>query len=229
MTYLRAALFCGAAGVVSTLCPHAMAGDVQDDLQIAFGASVFSMSDTTTETTVADQTTDADRDSVDWGIGPSRTTLEVGYGFSSEMVLGGFAQLGAHSDNSEADNVSTERSTLLLGPKFDYHFSSEEITPFVGVVVGLARVSSTTELDLNNSETKDAYSALGYTLGARLGARWFVASAVSIDPQLNISYTSVSGDGETRVQVGALSVVTEDERKIAAMTLSIGVAASLWL
>ncbi len=205
----------------------AKAQEVDGALQFGLGASLFGITDTTQETTANDQTTETDLESLEWGIGPSATWLEAGYG-SAPLVLGGFLQFGGRSEDN-AGGLSNDRSLLLIGPKLDFHLGSGNFRPFIGGMLGLARYDSTVELDLDNGEVRDEYSALGYFLGGRIGGRWFVTSELSLDPSLTISYGSVSGDGEGTLQLGALAATGDDQRDISNFSLRIGLAASLWL
>jgi hypothetical protein len=144
---------------------------------------------------------------LDWAIAENAVVLEIGYGLTESLVLGGQLGIGGESTTQEqmgfADQESSEFS-FLFGPKLDYMFSpGSKVNPFAGAVV-LIGVDSTDGGGLETSST--VFRFLG-----RIGLRAFLADAFSIDPALVVgagvgSASQDGGAGETDLSVTGFQV-----------------------
>lgn len=117
---------------------------------------------------------------LDWGIAENPVSLEIGYGLTDSLVLGGQLGIGGESSTQEqmgfADQESSEFN-FQFGPKLDYMFSAgSKVNPFAGAVV-LVGIDST---DNNGAE----FSTTVFRFLGRIGLRAFLADSFSIDPAL---------------------------------------------
>jgi hypothetical protein len=132
--------------------------------------------------------------SLKWGIGDEApVTLEIGYGLTDNIVIGGLLQLGGTSDTQEAEatGAKAEASTfgITLTPKFDYNFlPTSKINPFVGAALGFALSSS----DSDGTEV----STTMFVAFARAGLRCFLFEGFSVDPALVFGFGVGGGSQE---------------------------------
>jgi len=110
------------------------------------------------------------------GIADNGVSIEMGYGLSDRLVLGGRLELGGEStsfEQNDQDAGDTSSFQVFVGPKLDFMFSpTSKINPFVGAVVGLNHLSGDTE-----SQTM-------FVLLGRVGFRFFLTEGFSLDPAL---------------------------------------------
>jgi outer membrane protein W len=188
-----------AAGLFTTTAARAQ--KTEGAFQLGLSTSVLSYSTGTLE--VESETlgleADADISTTSWGIGEdSPVTLELGYGVTDMLVIGGFLRLGGTSqetdyDQAEFPDSESSEFSMLLGPKLDVMFSpGNTVRPFVGAGVGLLIQSSE---DADENET----SLTGFQLVGRAGLRAFLADGFSLDPALDIGWGTASGEAESAV------------------------------
>lgn len=179
----------------------AQAQETEGALQLGLGTSVFSYSSASLEAEAQGVTQDLDISTTRWGLSDTQATLELGYGLSDMIVLGGFAQLGGASTTTEIGATESEESSfsLVIGPKIDFMFSpGQTVRPFVGAALGLS--SSSTEAGTAETSTT-ALQLLG-----RVGIRAFLADGFSLDPALTLGWASLlSGDLDLGVADADLS------------------------
>jgi hypothetical protein len=130
-----------------------------------------------------------------WGIAKNPTTLEGGYGFLPNLLVGGLLQLGGNS----AASPKTSSFALAIGPKADYMFMpNSKLNPFVGVMLGIAYSSSEIGSVASQSQTDFIFMARG-------GMRWFMFDSVSLDPSVVIGGALGSATQTINSLVGNLS------------------------
>jgi hypothetical protein len=131
-----------------------------------------------------------------WGIAKNPTTLEGGYGFLPNLVVGGLLQFGGNS----AATPKTSSFALAIGPKADYMFMpNSKLNPFAGVMLGIAYSSSSIGSALASQSQTD------FIFMARGGMRWFMFDSVSLDPTLVIGGALGSATQTVNSLVGNLS------------------------
>lgn len=138
--------------------------------------------------------TEVDISGVSWGI-REQVLLELGYGLSESVVLGGIVSVGGASQSAELNDpdISAEDSdasslVILLGPKLDLQFGEGAARPFVGGNIAFLSASAEDE----GSET----ATMGFQLSGRAGVRWFPTPGFSLDPAFTASYVHASGEIE---------------------------------
>lgn len=118
-----------------------------------------------------------------WGFADNPTGIEIAYGLSDQVLLGGRLTLGGASDErDQAALVELETSSfeLLIAPKLEYMFDpTATINPFVGALLGVNLRS--TDDGLEASQTV-------FVAMARAGLRCFLADGFSLDPALEFSF-----------------------------------------
>jgi hypothetical protein len=211
--------------VVASLCSVAVswanaaqAQNVDGRFQLGLGTPIVSYSAVTTE--IGDNpSVEVDVDTTSWGI-RNIAMLELGYGLSNALVLGGVLRFGGTSTTSEADLPNSEEETnssfdVVVGPKIDYMFSEgSRVRPFVSAVVGLLHSSSTAEDDAETSLT-------GVMLQGGAGLRWFAAPGFSLDPSLRFDWSTMSGETD----LGPASI----DVSASGFSVSLGLAVSGWI
>jgi hypothetical protein len=168
----------------------ASAQHIKGGFQLGLGTSLASYSSGTAEDETGD---DAKLSLLAWG-NVENATLELGYGVSDMFLLGGLITLGGASRQvTQSEGPAKPKDTqfmLDIGPKAEWMFLRDSsVRPFVSAAAGLSVASQ---------KTGDVeVSTLGVQLQARLGLRWFVAEAFSIDPAFAFSWTTAGGEIET--------------------------------
>jgi hypothetical protein len=182
--------------------------------QVGLGAWVVSHESADTEIELPAPAGDVEEDSSEtrWGLGDHATWLELGYGITDSLIIGGILSMG--NTAREVEDAEASEMRVLLGPKLDYMFMPDAtVRPFVGAVVALRSVS----VEAGDAES----SSTGVLLGLRGGVRIFVEDLVSIDPMLGLSFSAESGERD----VGPASADTSTTR----FGVGLGTALSLWL
>jgi len=235
-----------AIGFTVVLSRPANAQSVANSLQIGLGTDFLSYSNYTQRITVpaniaglpvgagsVDQKYDYHQ--TRWGVSDhSNVNLEIGYGLTDEMIIGGLLVLGGYSVYShfeqQASPVHNQDSSFnfFLGPKFDYMFLPQSrVRPFLGAVVGLSHISQNTTRTDNNSVTTTAldtsYTGLG--LMGRAGIRWFVTPGFSLDPALVFGFATHSGNAQGVAAPNAASY----DSGLTGFSVGLGVTASGWV
>jgi hypothetical protein len=122
-----------------------------------------------------------------WGLAENPVVLELGYGLSDKLVLGGTLGLGGRSITQESGGQEQEGSEFMfeLGPKLDFMFSpGAKVNPFIGAQV---------LVHLESFEPDTSVTAFLFL--ARFGLRAFVTDSFSIDPALVAGGGIGSGSG----------------------------------
>src|SRR5687767_5507172 len=111
-----------AAGVMA---PRAHAQDTKGAFQLGLSTSFISYTSGTTELELPGGDVSVDISDVDWGFtGDNGVVLELGYGVTDIVLVGGFVQLGGSSQSTQIDQpgepeVDLTEFGLLIGPKVD--------------------------------------------------------------------------------------------------------------
>lgn len=140
---------------------------------------------------------EADRSSVNWGFSDAAPLqLEVGYGLTDQIVVGGVLQLGGDSETFEVMNggkQETSKFDFVLMPKIDYQFSPTSMfNPFAGAMLGIAISSQdTTVAGVTQGESSTMFVML-----ARVGLRCFLTPGLSVDPALVVGFGVGGGSQE---------------------------------
>jgi len=124
-----------------------------------------------------------------WGLGNNPVALELGYGFTDQLVFGGTLGLGGTSQTIEQGNAESDSSEFAFefGPKLDFMFSpGAKVNPFIGAQV-LVR--------LDSSDPGDT-SITSFLFLARIGLRAFLTDTFSLDPALVAGGGIGSGSAE---------------------------------
>lgn len=167
---------------------------VEEDFQLGLGTTLVSSStlelegDGTVETQLERKTT-----GVGFG-GGSGVTLDLGYGITDRLVLGGLLQLRTETVENELEiagvvTTSSEETTtgVLIGPKLEFLILDDgDVRPFLGAAVAYASV--TTENDTDEMDLS------GFAVLGGVGLHWFLTPGFSIDPLLQLQYASLSGE-----------------------------------
>jgi hypothetical protein len=150
---------------------------------------------------------EVDVSNLDWGIAENPVALEIGYGLTDSLILGGQLGIGGESTTQEqmgfADAESSEFN-FQFGPKLDYMFSAgSKVNPFAGAVV-LVGIDSSDNGGVEFSST--VFRFLG-----RIGLRAFLADSFSLDPALVVgagvgSASQDGGQGEADLSVTGFQV-----------------------
>jgi hypothetical protein len=195
---------------IAVLWPNvAEAQEVAGRFQLGLGTPVFTYSSIGTEVG-DDPSVEVDVATTNWGVHDA-AVLELGYGLSNALVLGGVLQLGGTSTTSELDAPGSEESTqssfeVMVGPKIDYMFSEgSRVRPFVSGVIALLHSSTSNDDD----DDDDGLSMTGVMLQGGVGLRWFATPGFSLDPSLRLGWSTISGDneqGNTSTDVSASGV-----------------------
>jgi hypothetical protein len=123
---------------------------------------------------------EADVSTLNWGFANSSPIqLEIGYGITDQIIVGGVLQLGGDSDTFESGGMKLDESTFdfVLMPKGDYQFSpGSKLNPFVGAMLGIG-LTSQSAAGLDTSMTM-------FVMQARVGLRYFLTDSLSVDPAL---------------------------------------------
>ena len=235
-----------ALGFTVVLSRPANAQSVANSLQIGLGTDLLSYSSYTQRITVPANIAGLPigAGSVDekfnyhqtrWGVSDhSNVNLEIGYGLTDEMIIGGLLVLGgwtgySHSEQQPSPNHIQDSSfNLFIGPKFDYMFLPQSrVRPFVGAVVGLSHVSQNATTTNDNSVTTTtldtSYTGLG--LMGRAGIRWFLTPGFSLDPALVLGFATHSGNAQG---IGAPNAASYDSG-LTGFSVGLGVTASGWV
>ncbi len=150
-----------------------------------------------------------------WGLGEhSPVRIEMGYGISDRLLIGGVLQLGGESLTLDPDiGVDAEASTfdLLLGPKAEFHFMPDsKFNPYAGAVLAL------------ESHSDDVYGHLLFNFIVKAGVRCFLSEGFSIDPELQFGFALGSGAAEA-------TDGSEIDYSLSGFRIGLGLAFSGWL
>jgi len=169
---------------------------------------------TSTEVEVPGGDVEVDSKETRWGLGNQAAWLELGYGVTESLIVGGVLSVGNTATEQDVEgpggDLDQSRTEVLVGPKLDYMFSPDAtVRPFIGGVLALRSVST------DNPDT----SSTGVLIGGRAGLRIFVEDLVSIDPMLGLSFTAASGE----VDPGS------NDTSSTSLGIGLGLGLSLWL
>src|SRR5688572_11493099 len=186
------------AVVAVTAAPTAHAQETAGAFQLGLSTSFVSYTSGTSEAEVPGDDVSVDVSEVDWGLtGENGVVLELGYGVTDIVILGGFVQLGGSSQSTQVDlpgepEVDRTEFGLVIGPKIEAMFSpGSTVRPFIGAGVGFL-LSST-----DDEDTGTDTSLTGVQLLGRVGLRAFAAEGFSIDPAIVFGWATASGEVET--------------------------------
>ena len=167
--------------------------------------------------------TDVEASNTSWGFRENGVMLDVGYGLTDSIVLGGFISVGGDSDSVElvdvpgAEEQEESHFGLALGPRFDFMFMpGEKLRPYLTASIGLVTASS----DVDDVET----SLTGFQMQGGVGLRWFAASGFSVDPVLAVGWGTASGEVEA-----ADAALGEADVSVSAFTVGLGIGFSGWI
>jgi hypothetical protein len=232
-----------AVGLITLLSTSARAQAVAGALQLGLGTDFVSYSNYTQTVSVPTPLVAPtgtveqkfDYHQTRWGVSDhSNLNLEVGYGLTDDMVLGGMLVMGgwsgyAHSQQAQSPQHLQDSSfNFFIGPKFDYMFlPGSRVRPFVGAVVGLSRVTQNNTTTNNASVTTTTLDT-GYTglgLMGRAGIRWFLTPGFSLDPAFVFGFSTLSGSAQGVAGNDAASY----DSGLTGFSLGLGVTASGWV
>jgi opacity protein-like surface antigen len=242
-TTLTALSVIGFASIVTT---QAKAQNIEHALQLGLGTNFLAYSNTTlTQDQPADLNNPNNGRTVEyktvnrtteWGLSNrSGINLEVGYGITDSLVLGGMLQLGGWVNTTGANTITNDTSrltnstfSLFIGPKIDYMFLPDSmVRPFIGGAIGLVRQTYSTEQETVGSVTTNNLDigTTGVGLLARGGIRWFLTPGFSIDPALVFGINTGTGSTEYPLRGGRRS----DDTTATGYSIGLSLAFSGWI
>jgi len=153
-----------------------------------------------TSTTFDGSDFEADDSSVSWGV--AEPAIELAYGVSNRVLVGGQLQFGGVSTTSKTTEASSVAGSstnsdssfgaIQIGPKLELLFpSASRWIPFVGANAAVR---------FYNIKDGSDFSATTFRIGATAGLRFVALDHVSIDPMVYLAgffgshSTSVSGE-----------------------------------
>lgn len=190
---------------------------VADQYRLSLGTSVISYSSGEVE---PEGGVDADTSTTILGLPANVIDLQLSYGLSQSISLGGAFRVKRESTETEQGGTDNEQSELsfLLGPIVDFYFGSNAFSS--GTILPFA--SAGAFFVVESSENGNVETSLsGFSLNAGAGLRWFVASELSLDPVFGLGWTSLSGEQEA----GGGST----DLDFSAFNVGISLYISLWL
>jgi hypothetical protein len=206
----------------SVAAPTAHAQETAGAFQLGLSTSFISYTSGTTDLELPGGDVSADVSGVNWGLtGENGVVLELGYGVTEIVILGGFVQLGGSSQTTQVDlpgepEVDRTEFGLLIGPKIEAMFSQgSTVRPFIGAGVGFLLSS------VDDEDTGNDTSLTGVQLLGRLGLRAFAAEGFSIDPAVVFGWATASGEVDT----GPTNVDTS----FSAFNVGLGLGFSGWI
>lgn len=176
------------------ICESSAAQPIAGRFQLGVASSLFSYTSRSTEND--DTTVEADTSSARWGV-RDQIALDVGYGLSDAIVVGGVLVLGGTSTTVEPEgraDIDSSEFEVKIGPKIDLMFgpdslaSSIRVKPFVGAVLSLVSASE-------ESEGFDT-TLTGFELLGRVGLRLFPTESFSVETALVLGWSTASGEIE---------------------------------
>lgn len=181
-----------------------------DRLQIGLLTSLVRYNQVTIEAEAGGVTSEDETRRTGWGLASfNGVGLEIGYGVTDLLVVGGRLELGGESTTEQADTLPEMESSgldLLLAPKIDVMFSpGEPVRPLLGAAAGLLLARSEEDLDTTQGLGPVAETSVtGLALMARGGLRWFPVPGVTFDPAVAVHWQT--GSGETEFAAGTVDV-----------------------
>lgn len=198
MRILRTATALSVVVAAGVAAPRAHAQETAGAFQLGLSTSFISYTSGTTEVELPTGDVSADVSEVNWGFtGDNGVVLELGYGVTDIVILGGFVQLGGSSQTTQVDlpgepEVDRTEFNLLIGPKVDVMFSpGNAVRPFIGAGVAFAMSK------IDDEDTGNDTSLTGVNLIGRVGLRAFAAPGFSIDPAVVFGWGAAWGEVDT--------------------------------
>jgi hypothetical protein len=192
---------------------------VDGAFQLGLSTGVLSYQSTSFELENDGPTVDAS--SVTWGI-RNDVSVELGYGLSRNIVLGGVLNLGGDSNTAKQRNAPDQNESefsLALGPKLDVMFGSGgKVMPFVGALVLVDHQSGDTGDGNESSQTV-------FSFGARLGLRAFLVESLSLDPSIFVGGHVGSGSSKSTDNASTF----EQDYSVSGFQIGVNIALSGWL
>jgi hypothetical protein len=152
--------------------------------------------------------------------------LELGYGVSDLIVIGGIVQLLGESDSSDTSDASAV--TLFIGPKLDFQLdTATRFKPFFGVALGLNHSTSDFAPKSSSAAIATSSQLTSFRFQARAGVRCFISEDVSLDLALTGGFETGSGSREALALTG-LSVATQSEFDQSSGFVGLYIGVSAW-
>jgi hypothetical protein len=213
-TKLRMAVFAMCSMTWAGRAAAQPASGLADQYRFSLGASVLSHESAERE---PEGGGDQDVSITNVGLPAGIVDVQLAYGLSDTLALGGTLILTRSASETEAQGVDSEtaQTDLVFGPLVDFYFGDNDasLRPFVSANAAFALVSR------EDGELETSLS--GFQLGGRVGLRWFVLQQLSLDPTLGVSWTSLSGEQEQ----GA----AEADLDISSIKVGLDLYVSLWM
>ena len=174
-------------------------------------------------TTSVGDAPELDASDFQWGIARA-PMLELGYGLSDLIVIGGIVQLLGDSNSSNTSDASAV--TLFIGPKLDLQLdTATRFKPFFGVALGLNH-SASGFAPKSSADIETSSHLTSFRFQARAGVRCFISEDVSLDLALTGGFETGSGSREARALTGLSGPTKADlEQSSGFAGLYIGVSA----
>jgi hypothetical protein len=144
--------------------------------------------------------------------------VELGYGVSNNIVIGGLFQFASASESVNNGAIPAKDLIFSFAPKFDYQFSpTSRFNPFLGGALNVTYENKT------YFGLKDSRMLFGLAL--RGGLRYFVLDGLSLDPVVSLGY----GVGSGTQQNMAKQPNSNSDYSVSNLHFAISMGMSIWL